>query len=102
MQQPLGDRLFDLAIGVCFVIWALGWVAALGVMALQALFPKHKDEIETRFQSLMKAAEPVTGPAFKYAGLTVLVLLAVRIAASLLGWAPPLPPGDPGDYSRRP
>ena len=84
------------------MVWALGWVAVLAVTALQALFPKHEDEIERRFQSLMRSVEPVTGPAFKYAGLTVLVLLAVHIAASLLGWASPLPPGDPGDYDRRP
>jgi hypothetical protein len=102
MQQPLGDRLFDLAIGVCFAIWALGWVAVLTVMALQALFPKHKDAIEARFQALLKAVEPVTGPAFKYAGLTVLGLLAVHMAARLLGWIPPGPPPDPGDYDPHP
>lgn len=97
MQPALGDRLFDLIVQIFVACWAIGWVVLLVVMALQYVFPKRAPTLERVLQSIGK----MLGPVLKYTGLAALVLLALRLVASWLGWAPPIPPGDPGDYDPR-
>jgi cytochrome b561 len=94
---PLGDRLFDLIIQVFIACWAIGWIVLLVVMALQYMFPKRASAFERALQSMGKVLSPV----LYYTGIAALVLVALRLVASWLGWAPPIPSGDPGDYDPR-
>ena len=98
MQQALGDRLFDFIAGAFVVLWTAGWVVLLLVMALQYVLPKREAALENVLQRFGR----LLAPALTYTGLAALVLLALRLVATWLGWAPPFSVGDPRDYDPRP
>lgn len=93
MQPALGDRLFDFVIFAFFACWAIGWLILLTVMGLQYLLPTREAGLEHALQ----VTGNVLGPVLKYTLWAGGILLAIRVVASWLGWAPPIPPGDPGD-----
>jgi hypothetical protein len=92
----LGDRLVDIAIFTLMGGLGLGWALLLGTMGVQALFPQSA----ARAERVLQATSKWLNPTLKYALWVVLALVAVRFVASLLGWAPPVPPGDPGELER--
>lgn len=85
MQPALGDRLFDLVTGAFVVSWAIGWVILLVVMGLQYVFPKR----EAALEQVLPVREGLRSRTEVH-GLSGLTLLALRLVATWLGWAPRL------------
>jgi hypothetical protein len=90
VREPLGDKLFDIAIGMLAFTFIIGWILLLSIMFLQWALPNRSDSLELFLQ---KASKPLT-IVQKYAGYSALILLALRFIAGLLGWGPPLPVGE--------
>jgi len=88
--MSLGDKLFDIFAVTFAVIFFAGWVLLLAIMLLKYVFPNKQDSLEI---FLRKTSMPL-GLIQKYSGYGMLILLAIRFIAALLGWGPPLPIGD--------
>lgn len=91
--MPFGDQLLRLATILLAAFWALGWVLLLVITALEHALPNREKGLERVRQTTARLLEP----PLKYALWAVGILLAIRIIAEFLGWAPLLDSGDPGD-----
>ena len=86
MNEPLGDKLFWIALSIfCFVL-VVGWAILLVVMLLQWLFPDVADTLE-RFLTVI--SKPL-GIIQKYSIYGAIVLFLFRLIVGWLGWADPL------------
>jgi hypothetical protein len=90
MNEPLGDKLFDIAIVTFAVVFVVGWILLLSIMFLKWALPNRSVSLEFFLQKTSKPLIVVQ----RYAGYTALILLAIRFIAGLLGWGPPLPVGE--------
>lgn len=90
MNEPLGDKLFDIAIVTFAIVFVVGWTLLLSISILQWAFPNRSDSLEFFLQ---KTSKPLT-VLQRYSGYAALILLAIRFIAGLLGWGPPLPVGE--------
>ena len=86
MNEPLGDKLFNIAIIVLVVGWAFGWILLIGVTLIQKLIPSVETNAENFLQKTMRPLKYLT----KYALIAAAILFLIRLLAGWLGWAPPL------------
>jgi hypothetical protein len=86
MDEPLGDKLFDITVTVLIVGWAVGWVLLLLGMLVEKLFPA----LELRTEQFLRTAGTLIEKTQKYALIAAAILLLIRLVAGWLGWAPPL------------
>lgn len=86
MKEPIGDTIFFIFSGIfCFTI-AFGWVYLLIVHLLIMLFPIANYKLEAH----LKKAGDWLGKIQTYSIYGAIVLILLRLAATWLGWAPPL------------
>jgi hypothetical protein len=88
--------LFTIAAAILLLCIAIYFVAGWIVVAAMLIFPSS----EPRLKPLVDGMHKVLAPIIKYAAIVAGVLLLIGFLASILGWGPPLPEGDPGDRSR--
>lgn len=86
MNQPLGDKLFDIAILITIGILIAGWILFIFVSVIKWIFPKSKSSIDIFLEKIIDPISTIQ----RYTLIIALGLLALRFLAGLLGWAPPL------------
>lgn len=82
MKEPLGDILIYV-LGIVFIsVWVLGWLILIVRAFFKSILPKDELKIEKFIQFTFK----LIGIIQKYSLWGLLILLAIQILASWMGW----------------
>jgi len=94
--MPLGEKLIVIAAGILFLCIAIYFVVGWILVGTMLIFPKS----EPRLKPFADGMHNILAPIIKYAAIVAGVLFLIGFLASILGWGPPLPEGNPGDRVR--
>lgn len=93
MKEPLGNILFAVGVGILFLCGFMYFVVGWILFGISLVLPRTQPTI----YRMMDFGDRILRPVAKYAAIVTGILFLIYFLASILGWGPPLPPGEPGD-----